>query len=61
MPDNYSMWKKHQDSQDAWLARRPVCSECGEHIQEESAFRINDELICESCMVIYRVNVEDYI
>lgn len=32
------------------LALMPVCSECGEHIQNEHCFVINDEIICESCM-----------
>lgn len=28
----------------------PVCSECGEHIQDEHCFVINDEPIHEKCM-----------
>lgn len=60
MPDNYSMWKKHQGSQDAWLARRPVCSECGEHIQEDYYYLINDEIICPDCMEDnYKKSIDD--
>lgn len=32
------------------LALLPECSECGEHIQDEHCFVINDEPICERCM-----------
>ena len=62
MEDNYSMWEHHQREEDMWLARRPVCSVCGENIQEEIAYNINDELICPNCLdTHFQVFVEDYI
>lgn len=39
----------------------PVCSECGEHIQSDYLYEINDELICESCMKDnYRKQTTDF-
>ena len=32
------------------LKRFPECSCCGMHIQDEYAYYINDEWICETCM-----------
>lgn len=28
----------------------PVCCECMQHIQEDTCFVINDEIICETCL-----------
>lgn len=41
---NYE-WEREKE-----LAQRPICSECGEHIQEKYAYRIDGKLICEICM-----------
>lgn len=50
----------HEAKQEAWLARRPVCADCGEPIQEDRACYINDEFICLDCTEAYLVYVEDY-
>ena len=51
----------HDAEQEAWLARRPVCADCGEPIQEDRAYYINDEFICLDCMEAYLVDIEEYI
>lgn len=52
----------HDREQARELERLPVCSECGERIQDEFCYEINDELICESCLKHnHRKCVEDYI
>lgn len=33
-----------------WLSRRPVCSLCGEPIQDEKAVRIKADYICMGCI-----------
>ena len=33
-----------------WLAKRPVCSRCGEPIQDEQLIEIDGELICLDCI-----------
>lgn len=46
---------------DAELARqlelRPVCADCCEPIQEEEAYYINGEWICERCIDSYKREV----
>lgn len=40
-----------RDRQEAvWLESRPVCDNCREHIQDDTAVRIAGKLICESCI-----------
>lgn len=36
--------------QERELKKRPMCSECDEHIQDEYAYYINGEWICNDCM-----------
>ncbi len=35
------------------LAQLPTCADCGEHIQDETAYYINGEWICKDCMDSY--------
>lgn len=60
IPDNYDLWEAHDIKNEMWLARRPVCSECDQHIQDEEAFYINGEWICEKCMDNYKRFVDDF-
>lgn len=41
------------DEQNRWLARRPVCADCDNHIQDEEAYYIDGEWICINCMDSY--------
>lgn len=43
-----------------WLKTRPVCSECGEHIQEETAIRLSAGWVCEDCISAGRHFVEEW-
>lgn len=62
MPDNYSQWQERDREQEAWLAKLPVCTCCREPIQGERAWRILDEMYCESCAEEeFKVWTEDYI
>jgi formylmethanofuran dehydrogenase subunit E len=54
IPDNYSQWARHDAEQESELHLLPYCSECGEHIQADTCFEINDEIICEECMEHFR-------
>ena len=47
----------HDEEQNRWLEKMPVCADCREHIQDETAFYINGEWICENCMDSYRREV----
>lgn len=43
-------FERYSAEQEAKLDKLPRCSECGERIQDEYCFEINDEYICEHCM-----------
>ena len=50
------------EREERWLQSLPICSECGEPIQTEECYEINDELICPDCLEFnHRKRVEDYI
>lgn len=48
--DNYDLFEQHEAEQERWLAKLPICSECGEPIQDEDCYEINGELICPDCL-----------
>jgi formylmethanofuran dehydrogenase subunit E len=50
----------YEEDREKRLERRPVCSICGEHIQEDKCYRINDEFVCPSCLEEFEVWTEDY-
>ena len=61
VPDNYERWKQHDAEKQAELDKLPVCEYCGERIQDDYYFEINDECICEDCLNDnFRKSVEDY-
>ena len=60
--DNPTADFNHWDSeQQKKLEKRPVCSQCGEHIQDESAYFIFDKWVCNECMEDFKEDIyEDY-
>ena len=55
---------RHDAQQEAWLRHRPKCCLCGEHIQDEPAYRFSgkkETWICEECMCVHLEYVEEYI
>lgn len=51
---DFNAWDAEQTRQ---LERLPVCADCDEHIQDESAYYINGEWICKNCMSAYEREV----
>lgn len=45
---DYERWDAMREE---WLANRPICTNCGEHIQDEWCYSTwaNNELICQEC------------
>lgn len=41
------------------LMRRPKCSWCHEHIQDDYAYEIDGETICVDCMDLMRISIDD--
>lgn len=57
----YEPWLQEQQKQqsyDRWLRSRPVCTDCGEHITEEWAYRMENGVICTKCGMHRLVEVE---
>lgn len=50
IPDNYDLWKRHESQLEEAISNLPLCDWCGEHIQEESYYDINNEKVCEYCI-----------
>lgn len=62
IPDNYDQWEAHEREQERRLAELPVCADCGNPIQDDHFYLINDEPICPDCLDAgYRKQTEDYI
>lgn len=48
--------------QDRELEKLPKCADCGEPIQDDHFYLINDEPICPNCLDSnYRKDTEDYV
>lgn len=43
------------------LETLPICSCCGEKIQDEFLYQIYDELICEQCLTEFRKFTDDFV
>ena len=59
IPDNYDAFKHHDAEQEAAAERLPVCCECGERIESEFCYQINDEILCEDCIENYKKFTSD--
>lgn len=52
---------RHDREQAKELEKLPVCEICGEAIQDEHLYLINDEFICPACLERdFRKRTEDY-
>lgn len=58
--DNYQRWLHYERDKENWLKSRPICSCCGEHIQDEEAYEIEGNLYCEKCISDRRVFLDEY-
>lgn len=58
--DPVADFERYDAEQEAALENLPVCSECGQPIQDDYCFVINDEPVHESCLVAnYRKHTMD--
>ena len=48
--DPLADFNARDNEQYEWLIKRPICADCGEHIQDETCYEFNGEYICESCL-----------
>ena len=53
---------RHDAEEQAWLDKLPKCADCGEPVQDDYFYLINDEVICPECLDNnYRKRTEDYV
>ena len=52
--DPLADFERSEREHEKWVKTLPVCADCDEPIQDESAYYINGEWICERCMGAYR-------
>lgn len=50
---------RYENDREEWLKKRPCCSECGEHIQDEFAYYIAGDWICDECMEKFRKSIPE--
>lgn len=61
VPDNYDKFLEHEARMENMLEELPNCEECGELIQDDFYFEINDTIKCECCMIRdHRKRTEDF-
>lgn len=48
-----------EDEKQKWLESRPICSICGERIQETSALLLDGEWICDRCVREHTTWIEE--
>ena len=62
MLDNYDLWQRHDAEQQRRLSELPECCYCSQPIQDEYAYLIDGEWVCEECMDDqFRKCVDNYI
>ena len=62
VPDVYDQWEAHEREKERQLERLPVCEVCGNPIQDEHLFLINDEFVCTDCLIRdFRKDTDDYV
>ena len=61
LPDYNDLFAEHDAKQARELAKLPVCADCGEPVQSDHYYLINDEVICPRCLEKgYRKETEDF-
>ena len=56
--DNHDLWERRERDMELRLKKLPVCCECGEYIQDYSAYKKGGLWTCCRCMSEYLVEVE---
>lgn len=60
--DPVADFEMHNRAQTKRLAQLPACSICGEPIQDEHLYLINDEFVCPDCLDRdFKKDVDDYV
>ena len=61
IPDAYDLWEAHDQEQEQALEKLPYCEICGEPIQDDHLYLINDEFVCPACLEReFRKDTDDF-
>lgn len=61
VPDYSDLLNTYEAQQEKALARRPICTYCEQHIQDDYLFDIDGKLYCEECARdLFRHSTENY-
>ena len=61
MKDYNDFYDDADDARAAVERNLPVCTCCGKVIQDDYYYEIDDEILCEECLITnYRKSVDDY-
>lgn len=61
IPDNYDRFETHDAEMEVAMGVLPVCSICMEPIQDDYCYSIDDEIVCQRCLVEhYRHSTTDF-
>lgn len=62
IPDNLDHFERYDAEQERQLQKLPVCCYCGETVQDDFLYLINDEIICIGCLNDhFRKDVDEYV
>lgn len=57
----YDYYSAHERDQAKWLRSRPVCPACGQPIQEDYQYDLDDGNLCQECAERWLRNRRRYI
>ena len=59
--DPIADFARHDAEQQREMDKLPECNECGQPITDECCWEINDELICNACLLVnHRKFTDDF-
>ena len=53
--------RRRLNDEEYWITRRPICDECGHHIQDNDLYVIHGKIMCPECVEDCRRWTDDFI
>lgn len=60
IPDNSDLFERHDAEQARRLKRLPICDCCENHIQQESALKIDGKWYCDECIEDMKEDIDEW-
>ena len=58
--DNYDLFDQHEAEQEKQLRKKPFCCKCKDHIQQDTAVKINGFWWCDECLEGSMEEIEEW-